>query len=307
MNISHFEAFLGTVPKQPVTRFAPSPTGYLHLGHVMSMAFVFGIAALVGAKILLRIEDHDGERCRKEYEKAILDDMAWLGFIPANWNEFSLAKSDFRQSDCFDIYDAALESLSRRGKLYFCECSRKHLIEGQESNELSYPGTCRFKNLVDGSKCGVRFVVDDHQESFHDIYLGAVKQNPFQQCGDFLLKDKRGYFTYNFAVVLDDLRHGVNFIIRGEDILHCTGRQLALAHCFESSWKPAYLHHPLALDPEGKKLSKRIFSEGIIQRRLSGELPENIIGEALFHAGILSSKIPVRADEVENFLRTAWC
>ena len=106
-------------PAKPITRFAPSPTGHLHLGHVISMAFVFGIASLTGAKVLLRMEDHDGERCRKEYEQAILDDMAWLNFIPDNWQDFSLAKTSYRQSDCQEEYHAALESLKKEGKSIF--------------------------------------------------------------------------------------------------------------------------------------------------------------------------------------------
>lgn len=291
------------IPKYPVTRFAPSPTGYLHLGHVISMIFVFGIASLTGAKVLLRIEDHDRQRYRKEYEQAIYDDMAWLGFIPHNWDDLTLkTSSSFRQSDCLDLYQDALDKLNSKGLIYHCECSRKQLVEG-DGLELFYPGTCRNKqHLVDGIY-GIRMKVGEETINFQDLARGIIVQNPSKQCGDFLLKDQRGYFTYNFAVVVDDIRQQVNLIIRGEDILHCTARQIALAKNLGQPKPSLYFHHSLAMDAHGKKLSKRTFAEGIIYRRLAGEIAEATIGEALYLAGILSKKIHVKSDEIPKIFQ----
>ncbi len=296
------------LPKNPITRFAPSPTGYLHLGHVISMAYVFGVAALSGAKVLLRIEDHDRQRYRKEYEQAIIDDMAWLGFIPDNWQEFQTEKrpSDFRQSDCSQHYAAALEVLAKHNKTYYCECSRKILVENPDALEQRYPGTCRSKNLLATHSHGLRLHLSDNEEkNFTDLIHGTVIQNPAQQCGDFLLKDRHGYFTYNFAVVVDDIRHGVNFIIRGADLLHCTGRQLTLRQHLGHRDTPLFLHHPLITDASGKKLSKRTFAEGIIQRRERGDSPHNVIGEALFLTGMLPRQMPIKASEVAKVISQA--
>lgn len=286
------------LPKNPITRFAPSPTGYLHLGHVISMCYVFGIASLTNAKVLLRIEDHDRERCRKDYEQAILDDMAWLGFFPDNWEEFSQRKcTPYRQSDWQDCYLILLEELQSHELIYPCSCTRKDLAESLEGSELFYPRTCRNKKVLKQNN-GIRLLIEDNNEHFIDLRKGTLEQNPFVQCGDFLLKDRRQNFTYNFCVVVDDIRHGVNLIIRGEDILHCTGRQIALNRHLNGTNAPIYYHHPLALDEGGKKLSKRTMAEGIIHRRLSGCAPETILGEALFTAGILPTKIAVKAHEI---------
>lgn len=295
-----------------IARFAPSPTGYLHLGHVISMAFVFGIAELLSAKVLLRIEDHDGERCQERYVQAILDDMAWLGFIPHNWPSFMQGKAssnEYRQSSCLDLYDEILSSLKAKQLAYPCSCSRKDLSaasqEGSEdSGERPYSGHCRIHPASASSPCGWRFIVPDADIPFSDLVHGPLMQNPSKQCGDFLIKDRRGYYTYNFAVVVDDMRQGINLIIRGNDILPCTGRQLALAQVLQPSPKqPLFLHHPLAYGPEGMKLSKRTLSAGIIQRRLSGDLPAVILGEALHLAGLLPAPLPIKASDIAGVMR----
>lgn len=294
------ELYTSIFPEKPVTRFAPSPTGHLHLGHVISLAYIFGIASIVGAKILLRIEDHDTERYRPEYEQSIIDDMAWLGFITDNWEEIALSKkpSQYRQSDSLDVYQDSLAQLQRKGKVYGCECSRKQLVGSEEG--VPYAGTCRGKGL---KGYGLRFIVDDAEIPFRDILHGELNQNPSKQCGDFLLKDRRGCYSYNFAVVVDDMRHGVNLIIRGEDILHCTGRQIALSRALGGSSSAIYLHHPLVIGLDGKKLSKRTFAEGIIKRRLAGEAPEVVLGDALFHAGLISRNMPIKLKELQEIFQ----
>ena len=132
-----------------------------------------------------------------------------------------------------------------------------------------------------------------------------MKQNPHKQCGDFLLKDRRGYFTYNCAVVVDDIRQGINLVIRGEDLLHCTGRQLALRRHLGNPTSPLFLHHPLAVDADGKKLSKRTFAEGISRRRMHGDSPE-----ALARLCIWQEYCPIpyasKLGKSRKFLKMHW-
>ncbi len=289
--------------KNAITRFAPSPTGYLHLGHVLSMAFVFGVGHIVGAKTLLRIEDHDRQRCRPEYEKAILDDMAWLGFIPDNWEEFTQRKvTPYRQSDRLERYKQALDQLQKH--LYCCSCSRKEITASgialvTAARELYYPGTCRDKIL---SKGGIRLRTESRLYQWNDLIVGLRQQNPAEQCGDILLQDQLGNYTYNFAVVVDDIDHGINLIVRGDDLLHCTARQMMLAEMLGSIHKPIIAHHGLLIDSSGKKLSKRFLSEGVIQRRLQGDLAPNVLGDALYMAGLIPKTRPVSASEVPDLL-----
>lgn len=289
-----------------ITRFAPSPTGYLHLGHVLSIAYVFGIARQLDAKVLLRIEDHDRQRCRKEYETAIIDDLAWLGFFTDNWTELTqYPTSIFRQSDNLDRYQNILDKWWKNDILYYCQCSRKKILEssGMVDNELRYPGICRYKGLQNDQSCTVRLKVPDTTFKAADLILGMLQQNPQKQSGDFALRDLHQNYTYNFAVAVDDVDQHVNLVIRGQDLTHCTGRQVFLRKVLGSTEKCLFAHHPLIVDPSGKKLSKRLLSEGIIQRRLRGEPPEQVLGEALYLGGLTSHLGPVKPANLDLIFR----
>ncbi len=284
-------------PAHPITRFAPSPTGYLHMGHVLSMAYVFGVAEIIGAKVILRIEDHDRQRCRKEYEQAILDDMAWLGFVPHNWSDIS------RQSGRAERYQEIIANLWEQQLVYRCACSRKQILAtSTAAQELFYPGLCRGKSLVEAKGCGIRLKTSDQSFQWNDLLLGAHRQIPAQQCGDFLLQDHLKNYTYNFAVVVDDIDQGVNVVVRGEDLLHCTARQMLLSELLGGVQPITFAHHPLLIDPDGNKLSKRFLSEGVIQRRLRGDSADVVLGEALWLAGLLSKKRPIKAQDVPDVL-----
>jgi glutamyl-Q tRNA(Asp) synthetase len=281
-----------------ITRFAPSLTGYLHLGHVLHMLYVWGVARKTGAKVLARIEDHDLGRARPEYETAILENMEWLGFIPdlgisaAN----SGAPSPFRQSDCSDHYAEVLQSLEKRGLVYGCECSRKKISATQTegAGELCYSGTCAQKGLpLEGN--AVRFRVAEGETVFLDLALGESRQTPSGQCGDFSLRDRTGQWTYQFSCVCDDIRHGIDLVIRGEDILPSTARQIQLFHSLEKT-PPRYFHHPLLCDQAGNKLSKRQRSESITNLRNAGAAPEDVIGKAAVAGGLTSTLRPLTAD-----------
>ena len=287
-------SLLGPLPEAPVTRFAPSPTGYLHLGHVANAVWTWGIAGVSGAKIVLRIEDHDRGRCRPEYERAIRDDLDWLGLR---------ADSMSRQSDTPEIYQSSLEALARRHAVYGCRCSRADIARQlaadglEEWDELRYPGTCRELGLG-SSGLGVRVELPEDDIEFTDLLQGPSRQRPARQCGDLLLRDVTGGWTYQFSVVVDDLRQGVNLVIRGEDLLPSTGRQIMLAAMLGSAGPPAFLHHPLIRSPEGIKLSKRAHATGIRELRAEGWSPARVLGEAAYRTGLLLTARELRPEDL---------
>ncbi|HEU5050483.1 MAG TPA: glutamate--tRNA ligase family protein [Gemmatimonadales bacterium] len=282
------------VPAGAVTRFAPSPTGYLHLGHVVNAAWVWGVARAAGGRVLLRIEDHDRTRCRPAYEAALLDDLEWLGLEPDHpaIASFHAGPSDYRQSDSGAYYETALERLRGAGLAYVCECSRKDIaaeVPDRFNEEMRYPGTCRGKGLEPGPGRGWRVVMAEGSERFHDLRLGAQRQSPAEQCGDLLVRDRLGNWTYQFAVTVDDLRHGVNLVIRGEDLIGSTGRQLRLARLLGRTDPPRFLHHPLVLKPSGEKLSKSSGDTGIRELRAAGLAASSVLGRAAFLGGLLTA------------------
>ena len=272
-----------------VTRFAPSPTGYLHLGHVVNALWVWETARRLGGKVLLRIEDHDRTRCRPGYERALLEDLEWLGLEAdiAPIASFRRGHSEYRQSDCGAHYEAALERLRAAGLAYVCACSRKDIaaeVPDRFNEEMRYPGTCRGKGLAPAPGRGWRVVMDDGTEAFDDLRLGAQRQSPSEQCGDLLVRDRLGNWTYQFAVTVDDLRHGVDLVIRGEDLLQSTGRQIRLARLLGRVKAPQFLHHPLIFKPTGEKLSKSSGDTGIRELRAAG-VPAAAVRERARAAG----------------------
>ena len=268
-----------------VTRFAPSPTGYLHLGHVVNALQVWETARRFGGKVLLRIEDHDRTRCRPEYERALLDDLDWLGLEPdiAPTDSFRTGRSEWRQSDNGAVYEAALERLRKAGLAYVCECSRRDIaaeVPDRFNEEMRYPGTCRGKALAPAPGRGWRVVMDEGAETFDDLRLGPQRQSPAEQCGDVLVRDRLGNWTYQFAVTVDDVRHGVDVVVRGEDLLGSTGRQLRLARLLGRAEAPRFLHHPLIRKPSGEKLSKAARDTGIRDLRATGVPAAEVLARA---------------------------
>ena len=186
-----------------LTRFAPAPTGWLHLGHVLNALYVWNTARLTGSQIMLRIEDHDRERSRPEFERAILDDLDRLGFVPDVYPTaaFRSGPCQGRQSDREETYRAAVQRLVRANVVFACDCTRRALTAVSSSapgHEIRYPGTCRAKRLplIDGY--GWRVRLDDTIEEFDDGLLGPQSQRPSAQCGDLLIRDRIGNWTYQF-------------------------------------------------------------------------------------------------------------
>lgn len=294
-------ALAARLPGRPLTRLAPSPTGYLHLGHVANAVWVWGIARALGGRVLLRLEDHDRGRCRPGYESAVLDDLDWLGLEPdvGATAEFRAGASPLRQSDAGEAYAAALDGLG--GGVFACDCSRRDLErEGGDvfNEETRYPGRCRDRGLEPGPGRGLRLRIEPGLERFVDARLGLQEQDPALQCGDLLLRDRQGYWTYQFAVVVDDLRQGVDLVVRGEDLLGSTGRQLLLGRRLGRPAPPVFLHHPLILKASGEKLSKASGDTGIRELRAAGMSPAEVLGRAAWLTRLQSEPAPIAADEL---------
>ena len=246
--------------------------------------------------MLLRLEDHDRGRCRPEFEAALLEDLEWLGLEPDAGApaELRAGRSPYRQSDAGEAYSAALARLG--GGVFACECSRKDLARGGGdvfSEETRYAGRCRDLDLSPSPRRGLRLRVEPGVERFTDARLGAREQDPSAQCGDLLLRDRLGQWTYHMAVVVDDLRHGVDLVIRGEDLLDSTGRQIRLAGLLGRAAPPVFLHHPLIRKPGGEKLSKSSGDTGIRELRGAGAAPAEVLGRAAQLTGLQPAPTPI--------------
>lgn len=283
----------GLTPTPPITRFAPSPTGHLHLGHVVNALYVWGIARAAGGTVLLRIEDHDRQRSKPEFERSILLDLEWLGFEP----DAPLV----RQSERKELYRRELDRLKAGNLVYACACSRKEMtlttpdIPGEE---MRYPGTCRSRNLEWREGLSWRLVLEPGSVQFHDARLGLQRQLPSQQCGDLQAMDRLGNWSYQFAVTVDDFLQGVTLVIRGEDLLPSAGRQIMLSRLLGRADPPVFLHHPLILKPGGEKLSKAQRDTGIRELREQGVRPEMVLGRAAYAGQLIDRVREVRQCDV---------
>lgn len=256
-----------------LTRFAPAPTGFLHLGHVVNALHVWGAAHDRDGRVLLRIEDHDRQRSKPEYEQAILDDLAWLGFVHD--------RPIVRQSERDAIYRKALQPLIDRELVYGCTCSRNDI------NGERYPNTCREKDIALSDGVGWRVRMDPGVERFFDELLGPQEQEPGLQCGDLLVRDRLGNWTYQFAVTVDDHLQRVTDVIRGVDLLPSTGRQMRLARLLGRATPPRFWHHPLVMKSPGQKLSKSDGDTGIRDLRAAGWTAEQVLAKARALSGNL--------------------
>lgn len=246
-----------------VTRFAPSPTGYLHLGHAHSALVGWHRARAESGRFLLRIEDIDPARCRPEYEAAILEDLAWLGLDrdgPVR-----------RQSEHLADYEAALEQLRVRGVLYSCFCSRKDIAAAVSAPHGPegplYPGTCRGLSAAEvrarearGDPYALRLDVAKASAiagplTFRDEREGVVEATP-QALGDIVLARRDAPASYHLCVTLDDHLQGVNLVTRGVDLFHATHIHRLLQAILDLN-VPTYAHHLLLTNAAGERLSKR--------------------------------------------------
>lgn len=286
------------MPSPIVGRFAPTPSGRLHLGNLLCAMLAYLSARSAGGKFLLRIEDLDIPRCPAALSRQAVEDLAYLGFT---WDEEPLY-----QSQRASIYDHALEALARQGLLYPCFCTRAQLHASAAPNlgdtQFIYAGTCRnltqkeISTLSALRKPALRLRVADKEISFQDGVYGLYTENLALDCGDFIVKRSDGLFGYQLAVVVDDALSGVSQVVRGRDILSATPRQIYLQKALGFP-QPDYFHIPLLLDSDGRRLAKRDRDLGL-DALLRWMSPGELLGMLAFSAGLLSEARPTTLEKL---------
>ena len=264
------------LPRGATTRFAPAPTGWLHLGHLVNAIYTWGIAAATGGRVLLRIEDHDRQRSRAVFDAGIADDLARLGL--------AYDRPLLRQSDDGAPYAAAVETLRGRGRVYACTCTRAALLAWRGSG---CPGACRARSVPDDAAgASIRVDLGPGEEAVDDLLAGRIAGRP-SDGGDLTLRDRLGNWSYPLCAVVDDARTGVALVVRGRDLLEATPAQLRLARLLDLPAPRAYLHHPLLRRPSGAKLSKADGDTGVREILDRGASPADLIGFAAAAVGLL--------------------
>jgi glutamyl-Q tRNA(Asp) synthetase len=275
------------------TRFAPAPTGYLHLGHVANAIYVWGLARARGGHVLLRIEDHDRQRSRPEFEAALLEDLQWL--------EFVADAGPVRQSDDDGPYLEALARLRDAGVVYGCDCSRATFDEWAATNERAWqgPGCPRDCRQRGAPETTLRVALGGGSESWTDLLVGTCIDEVAPD-GDLVIRDRHGGWTYGFSVVIDDLRQGIDLVVRGSDLLETTPTQIRLARVLGRERPATFAHHPLIRRPDGHKLSKADGATAIRSLRQAGRTAKEVIGEAAAAVGLIEDPRPLPATEVSS-------
>ena len=224
----------------------------------------WNVARATGGRVVLRLEDHDRQRCRPEFEAALLDDLEAVGFVPdepAIGTFRTRTPSAYRQSDNGGAYATAIALLDRETLVYACDCTRSTFAawaaeHGRAWSGPGCPGTCAGRGLSrDERGLPWRVALGDGEEPWADLVLGARSGRP-SASGDLPVRDRYGNWTYALCVVVDDLRHGIDLVVRGEDLLGATPAQVRLGRLLGREAAPRFLHHPLIRRPDGRKLSK---------------------------------------------------
>lgn len=281
-----------------VGRFAPTPSGRLHLGNLLCALLAYLSARSEGGRFLLRIEDLDVPRCPRALAGQAVDDLAWLGF---RWDEPPLC-----QSERTDIYRQHFERLESMGLVYPCFCTRAQLHAAIAPNlgdrEPVYGGACAHltaEQIAERSKLrrpAMRLRVPDMDVAFTDGHYGPFCENLARDCGDFIIRRSDGLFGYQLAVVIDDALCGVTQVVRGRDILASTPRQIFLLKTLGYP-VPEYAHIPLLTDSRGRRLAKRDrdLDLSALSRRFS---PEEILGLLASSAGLLPEWRPATLESL---------
>ena len=279
-----------------VGRFAPSPSGRMHLGNVFSAMLAWLSVRASGGELVLRIEDLDPDRCRPEYAAQLKDDLLWLGL---DWDREQTPQS-LRSS----VYAARFAELQAVGLVYPCYCSRADLHAAAaphaSDGRVLYAGTCR--NLTEAQRAektkapAWRLTVPDRDYGFRDGLQGDFSENLARDCGDFIIRRADGVYAYQLAVVVDDADGGITQVVRGRDLLESTPRQLYLYELLGKE-SPAFYHVPLLLAPDGRRLSKRERALDLGALRASAR-PEEILGFLAGACGLLPSGEKASAAEL---------
>ena len=275
-----------------VGRFAPSPTGRMHLGNVFSALLSWLSARSQRGRWLLRIEDIDRGRSRQTYADLLMDDLEWLGLT---WDG-----EPVYQSQRSDIYEHYFQELRQRGLTYPCYCTRADLLAAQAPHEsdgrVVYPGTCRQAPRRDGVAAATRLMVPDEWVTIEDGHYGTQSVDMARDVGDFVIRRKDGGWAYQLVVVVDDALMGVTEVVRGQDLLLSAPQQAWLARLlgFEA---PRFVHLPLLCNQQGQRLSKRDQSLDMASLRERYTAKE-IVGRLAYHAGLIPQPEPTSPQDV---------
>ena len=280
---------------ETVGRFAPTPSGRMHLGNVFAAMIAWLSVRSQGGKMVLRMEDLDTERTSAEYAQTLRQDLLWLGL---DWDEETAPQS--QRSDVYDRYFAVLQ---QKGLLYPCYCTRSqlHSVNAPHLSDGTYvyPGTCRHLTAPPNHRApSWRVMVPDKAWEFTDGVFGPQKENLLTDCGDFVVRRADGVYVYQLAVTVDDGEAGVTEVVRGMDLLSSCARQMYLQELFGFP-HPRYAHVPMLLSPDGRRLSKRDkdLDLGQLRNRMT---PETLLGILAFSSGLIDQKVPVSARELSK-------
>jgi len=279
------------------TRFAPSPTGDLHLGGAWTALASWVVARRAGGQVVLRIEDLDPPRVVPGAEARIEEDLRWLGL---DWDT-----GPVRQSERGDHYQSAIATLVARGLVYPCDCSRADIARAASAphpgDESLYPGTCRDRDPSRRMKRppSSRVRVPDEVVTFEDAVVGRVEQNLAREVGDFVVRRGDGVFAYQLAVVVDDLEARVTDVVRGNDLVASTPRQIWLMRALGAT-PPRYAHVPLVVASDGVRLEKRHAAAAVRALRSHGVPATQIIGRLAHGLGLASTDAPSTPDAVAH-------
>lgn len=286
-------------------RFAPSPTGRMHLGNIFTALISWLSAKKQGDRWILRIEDLDPQRSRLDYARQIEDDLQWLGL---NWDEGGIEgigeHGPYMQSQRNDLYMEVLEKLTITGLIYPCYCTRADIMATQAPHEsdgrIVYAGTCRPQKL--GGNADVKAVqmratrlwVPDEEIVFTDRLFGVQSVNLLTHCGDFILRRADGAWAYQLAVVVDDALMGVREVVRGCDLLLSSTQQIYLYRLLGLE-PPEFAHVPLLCNETGQRLSKRdkALDMGTLRKKYTSS---QLIGWLAYYAGIMPEPFPISAE-----------
>lgn len=295
-------------------RYAPSPTGELHLGNLRTALVAWLQARVMGGVFVLRMEDLDAARNRAGCAERILRDLRRLGL---DWDEGpdrSGPLGPYSQLPRDDIYRAAFDRLSAAGRIFPCFCSRKDIREAASAPHgaaIVYPGTCRLPGAAAwaprqgrGLAPAWRFIVDEEPSCFHDCLEGMFHQHLGREVGDFVIKRRDEVFAYQLAVVVDDAVMGVTDVVRGADLVDSTPRQIALQGVLDLP-TPRYWHVPVLCNEQGERLSKRNGAASLDEYCAGGGSPESLIGRFARELSLRDSSEPVSAAELLSGLQTA--
>ena len=281
-------------------RYAPSPSGRMHLGNLMCCLLAWLSAKSKGGQVLLRIEDLDAVRCPRVYADAIQDDLAWLGLAADG------PTPTVYQSERSGIYQQYYDILLKKGLIYPCFCSRIQLHAAsaphRSDGQVVYAGTCRGLSDAEVARRSLtrapafRVRVPDEEIAFTDGHLGRYAENLARDCGDFYLRRADGVFAYQLAVVVDDALMGVTEVVRGSDLLSSTPRQLWLYRELGLT-APQFYHLPLLLAPDGRRLSKRDGDQSLENLR-ARYTPQEIIGKLAYVCGLQDTPAPASPQEL---------